>query len=65
MEQNNVTINGVTYNWDQLSDNAKKLILNMREVDNEIRRLQNLLTFCQTAKAAYAQALQGELGSQQ
>ncbi len=56
-----VTIDGISYNWSELSNEAKKLILSLQAVDGEIARLKNLLTFCEVAKASYSASLKREL----
>lgn len=59
----NINIDGVEYKADNLSDNAKAQINNLRLADAEIQRLQVQLGLAQTAKAAYAQTLKAELAS--
>ncbi len=56
-----VTIDGVTYNLDDLSENAKNQMVNVRATDQEITRLKQLLAIAQTARTAYANALSNEL----
>lgn len=57
----NVNIDGVEYKIDQLSDNAKAQINNLRLAEAEIQRLQVQLGLAQTAKIAYTQTLKAEL----
>ncbi len=63
MAENKVTIDGVEYDWDNLSDRAKQLILNLQAVNAEMERLKNLLAFCEVARSSYAAALRKEVVS--
>ncbi len=56
-----LTIDGVDYDTDMLSDTAKNLIFNIRATDQEIARTQALVSMLQTARNTYAQALKPEL----
>ena len=56
-----VTIDGVNYNWDELSDKAKNLIVSLQTVNAEMARLRNLLAFCEVARTSYAAELQKEV----
>lgn len=56
-----VTIDGKEYALDSLSSEAKGQIVNLRVTDAEIERLKALLAIAQTARGAYAKALQGML----
>lgn len=56
-----VTIDGTEYNLADLSENARSQVVNLRVTDQEIARLQQQLAICQTARKAYANALQQEL----
>ncbi len=58
---NTISIDGVQYNLNDLSDVAKAQITNLRVTEQEIARLQMQLAITQTAKVAYARALKGEL----
>jgi hypothetical protein len=58
---NTVTIDGNEYDLEKLSDAAKSQIGNIQVTDQEIARLQQQLAIAQTARQAYARALQGEL----
>lgn len=62
-EKATITIDGTTYNVDELSEAAKQQILNIRVVDQEISRLQQQLIIAQTARSAFAQALQAALSN--
>ncbi len=56
-----VTIDGTDYNLADLSENARSQVTNLRVTDQEIARLQQQLAIYQTARTAYARALQQEL----
>lgn len=58
---NTVTIDGREYDLEKLSDAAKSQLGNIQVSDQEIARLQQQLAIAQTARQAYARALQGEL----
>ena len=58
---NQVTIDGIQYDLDTLTDVAKQQLINLQVTDGEIARLQTQLVIAQTARAAYAQALKAEL----
>lgn len=56
-----LTIDGKEYDTEQLSDAAKAQITNMQLVDQKMAQLQQELAIMQTARNAYANALQAEL----
>ncbi|MCG5495848.1 DUF6447 family protein [Ectothiorhodospira variabilis] len=56
-----ITIDGKQYDVNDLSENAKSQIANLRVTDQEIQRLNQQLAIAQTARAAYARALEAEL----
>ena len=56
-----ITINDKEYNLDDLSDNAKAQLGSLQLSDQEIIRLQQQLAIAQTARNAYAKALNEEL----
>ena len=60
-----VTIDGRDYELDKLSGEARQQANNINLVDQEIRRLQFQLAICQTARNAYATALQAALPKDQ
>lgn len=59
--QPTITIDNQEYIIADLSDQAKTQITNLRVTDAEIIRLQQQLAIAQTARTAYANALQKEL----
>ena len=56
-----VTIDEVEYNIDDLSDEAKTQLLNLKFVDDKILQLNNEWAISDTARIGYTQALQQEL----
>ena len=56
-----LTIDGKEYDTEQLSDAAKAQLTNVQLVDQKIAQLQQELAIMQTARNAYANALQAEL----
>jgi hypothetical protein len=60
-----VTIDGRDFDLDKLSEPARQQAMNINLVDQEIRRLQFQLKICQTARNAYATALQSALPKDQ
>lgn len=60
-----ITIDGKDYALDDLSEAAKAQLTNLRVVDQEIARLQQQQAIAQTARNAYANALQAALPERQ
>ena len=58
---NQVTIDGIQYDLDTLSDVAKQQLINLQVTDGEIARLQTQLSIANTARATYASALKSVL----
>lgn len=56
-----INIDGKEYDTDQLSDEIKGNLAAMQFTDAEIQRLQAKLAAMQTARAAYARAVQDGL----
>ncbi len=56
-----VTIDNREFDLDVLSDEAKQQLTNLQVCDQEIGRLNVQLAISQTARAAYARALQEAL----
>jgi hypothetical protein len=59
-----ITIDEKEYETDDMSDEAKAQLQSLQFVDNEIAREQAKTAALQTARNAYAQALQKELESE-
>ena len=56
-----LTIDGREYDTEQLSDAAKAQVTNIQVVEQKMSQLQQELAIMQTARNAYANALQAEL----
>ena len=56
-----ISIDGVDYLMDQLSEEARNQVYNIRATDMEITRLRQQLAIYQTARGAYATALKNAL----
>ena len=56
-----ISIDSKDYALDQLSEEAKAQLGNIRAVEAELQRLEHQKAFAQTARNAYARALQAEL----
>ena len=56
-----IKIDDVEYAFDDLSNEAKGQLTNLRVTDQEIARLQTQLAIAQTARAAYAHAMKDAL----
>lgn len=56
-----ITINNHTYDLDTLSADARAQLTSLQFVDAELIRLQAQAAVLQTARAAYAKALQAAL----
>ena len=59
-----IKIDNVDYGLDKLSDEAKAQLISMQFCDQELQRLQAQAAAFQTARQAYAKALQAALPSQ-
>lgn len=59
-----IKIDDVEYDTETLSDGAKAQLMNLQVVDQKIASTQQDLALQQTARNAYAQALQAELAKQ-
>ena len=56
-----ITVDGVEYNINEMSDAAKAQLSNMQFVDHQVRQLQNEWAISDTARLGYQAALKGEL----
>lgn len=59
--KNTITIEGKEYIFDDLPENARNLVMNIRMADQEIMRARSQLAIAQTARQAYGQGLKQEL----
>ncbi len=58
-----VTVDGVVYDFEALSENARAQLVSLQVTDAEIQRLQALIAIAQTARNAYAAELKAVLPS--
>ena len=56
-----IKINGKDYDVENLSENAKKQIVSLQFVQNEIKRLNAQMAAYKTAEIAYSKALEDEI----
>ena len=63
-EKQSVTVDGVDYPFENLSDVAKSNIISIQFSDEQILQLQNELAISNTARNGYIRALTNELGGQ-
>ncbi len=56
-----ITIDNIEYDTDKLSDEAKAQLVSLQFCDQELARLQAQAAAIQTARIAYAKALQAAL----
>jgi hypothetical protein len=56
-----ITVDGVEYNINEVSDAAKAQLSNIQFVDHQVRQLQNEWAISDTARLGYQAALKGEL----
>jgi hypothetical protein len=59
-----ITIDNKEYDLDTLSEEAKGQLTNVQFVDQELARLQAQIAVLQTARIAYAKALNDALGTE-
>ena len=56
-----ITVDGIEYNTEDLSDNGKAQLASLQFLEVQMKKLQNELSVFQTAKSAYVAALKVEL----
>lgn len=59
----NITINEISYSPSDLSENAKAQIVNIQFCDEQMQQLQNEWAIADTARIGYVNALKKELES--
>jgi hypothetical protein len=57
----NITVDGIEYNTEDLSDNGKAQLASLQFLEVQMNKLKNELAVYQTARAAYVAALKTEL----
>ena len=60
-ENETIKIDGTDYNLDDLSDQAKAQLANIRFCDEQLIQLHNEWAVADTARIGYSNALKGEL----
>jgi len=56
-----ITVDGIEYNTEDLSDNGKAQLASLQFLEVQMNKLQSEIAVFQTAKAAYVAALKAEL----
>ena len=56
-----ITVDGIEYNTEDLSDNGKAQLASLQFLEAQMSKLQNEIAVFQTAKNAYISALKAEL----
>lgn len=59
-----IKIDNVEYDFDKLSEETKTQLISMQFCDQELQRLQSQAAALQTARQAYAKALQASLAAE-
>ena len=62
-ESQKITIDGKEYIVDDLSENAKKQLININFVDSQLQQLNNEWAIADTARIGYTNALKKELNT--
>ena len=58
-----ITVDGMEYNTEDLSDNAKAQIASLQFLEAQMAKIKSEIAVYETAKSAYLQALKAELES--
>ena len=56
-----ITVDGVEYNTEDLSDNGKAQLASLQFLEVQMKKLQNEIAVFQTARGTYMAALKAEL----
>ena len=56
-----ITVDGIEYNTEDLTDNGKAQLASLQFLEVQMNKLKNEIAVFQTAKQAYVNALKGEL----
>lgn len=56
-----ITVDGIEYNTEDLSDNGKAQLASLQFLEAQMNKLQGEIAVYQTAKSAYINALKAEL----
>ena len=60
-DERKVNVDGVEYNLDDLSENARAQVMNLRFVSERLQQLNNELAVADTARMGYSAALKREV----
>ena len=58
-----ITVDGMEYNTEDLSDNAKAQIASLQFLEAQMAKIKSEIAVYETVKSAYIQALKAELES--
>ena len=61
IEERKITIDGLEYNFDELSEKAKKSLASLQFVDAQLNQLNNEWAISDTARIGYMNALKKEI----
>ncbi len=61
----NITVDGIEYNTEDLSDNGKAQLASLQFLEVQMQKLKNEIAIFQTAKNSYIAALKAELDKDQ
>lgn len=56
-----ITVDGIDYNTEDLTDNGKAQLASLQFLERHMRDLRNEIAVYKTARKAYAEALKAEL----
>lgn len=56
-----ITVDGIEYNTEDLSDNGKAQLASLQFLEVQIQKLKNEISIFNTAKSSYMTALKAEL----
>lgn len=60
-KEDQISIDGVTYALDSLSEEAQAQLINIQFVDDQLQQLRNEFAVADTAKMGYTNALKAEI----
>ena len=61
MQMPKITVDGVEYNSEDLSDNGKAQVASLQFLEVQMKKIQSEIAVYQTARNAYVAALKAEL----
>lgn len=60
-----ITIEGIEYNSEDLSDNGKAQLASLQFLDAQMKKIEAEIAVYKTARSSYASALQAELSAKE